>query len=218
MLYEAMEDSKLSVTVCDGIRTKLVTVRIPRFTLMGATTDPDLLPNALRSRFRILGDLQYYGTGDLMKIVLRAAKAEGIEASDEAAQMVAEASLGTPRVALRLWSRVRDFVVARACNPAAPEEARACNLTGPELARACMLVGVEEARAGLRSVGVDERGLGPVHQQALSILKARGPGVAVGTARLAAMLGLHRRTFQIYQDDLQRLDLIAVTPRGLVTV
>ncbi len=115
-LYEAMEDRRISDP--DGVR------RVARFTLVGATTDEDLLPAALRSRFTIRQDLAYYDERDLVEILRRGAKHVGLEIDDEAAQLLARASRDTPRDALALLASVREGAPPRPRGRARKERVR----------------------------------------------------------------------------------------------
>ena len=107
--------------------------------------------------------------------------------------MIAAAAVGTPRQALRCLLRARDLAVAHVRQ----------------------VVTKADAAEALRTLGLDQRGLGPSHQRALRILRYRGR--PIGSARLAACVGQRRATFQqTLEPDLLRLGLVSITPRGLV--
>ena len=107
--YPAMEDSQLPITVGAGAGARVVTLELPPFTLIGATTRAGLLSTPLRDRFGLQHRLEHYGPGDLARIVVRSARVLGIEIESAGARAIAERARGTPRVANRLLKRVRDF-------------------------------------------------------------------------------------------------------------
>src|SRR5579863_8886977 len=111
--YPAMEDGTLPITVGQGAGARVVTLELPRFTLIGATTRAGLLTTPLRDRFGIQHRLEHYGPEDLARIVRRSAKLLDVEIDDDGAIAVAQRSRGTPRVANRLLKRVRDFAEVR---------------------------------------------------------------------------------------------------------
>src|SRR4051794_36909259 len=107
--YPAMEDRQLPITVGAGAGARVVTLDLPPFTLIGATTRAGLLTTPLRDRFGLQHRLEHYGAGDLARIVVRSARVLGIEIESAGARAIAGRSRGTPRVANRLLRRVRDF-------------------------------------------------------------------------------------------------------------
>ena len=114
-IYPAMEDFRIDFTVDSGMHSKVVTIGLRPFTLIGATTRAGLLTQALRTRFGIVHNLGFYPVEDIVRILARAAgllRMDGIPAAT--LQAIAERSRGTPRVALRLLRRVRDFSAVRA--------------------------------------------------------------------------------------------------------
>src|SRR5438105_6732010 len=112
--YPAMEDRRLPITVGQGAGARVVTLELPAFTLIGATTRAGLLTTPLRERFGIQQRLEHYGPEDLEKIVRRSAAILGAVIEVSGAQAIAERSRGTPRVANRLLKRVRDYAEVRA--------------------------------------------------------------------------------------------------------
>ena len=111
--YPAMEDAALPITVGQGAGARVVTLPLPPFTLIGATTRTGLLTTPLRDRFGIQHRLEHYGPDDLATIVRRSARLLGVEISDDGAVAIAARSRGTPRVANRLLKRVRDYAEVR---------------------------------------------------------------------------------------------------------
>ena len=111
--YPAMEDRALPITVGQGAGARVVTLDLPPFTLIGATTRAGLLTTPLRDRFGIQHRLEHYEPADLARIVRRSARLLGVEIDDDGAVAIAERSRGTPRVANRLLKRVRDYAEVR---------------------------------------------------------------------------------------------------------
>ena len=163
-----------------------------KITVIGATTNPDLMPKPLRDRFTMQEDLLPYEKDKLVEIVRKTARAP-IE--NDAAQLIASASLGTPRKALALLASVDDHRVAFDHDS----------------------IDIELVNQTFRQRRIDHRGLGINHQRGLSILqKARRP---VGQARLATTMGIDRDVFRsTVEPELLRLGLITVTPQGLVAM
>ena len=111
--YPAMEDRKLPITVGQGAGARVVTLDLPEFTLVGATTRAGLLTTPLRDRFGVTHRLELYEPADLGRIVRRSAGILGVAIDDAGAETIAARSRGTPRVANRLLKRVRDFAEVR---------------------------------------------------------------------------------------------------------
>src|SRR6202521_2228449 len=135
--YPAMEEGRLPITVGQGAGARVVTLDLPPFTLVGATTRTGLLTTPLRDRFGIQARLEPYSVEDLVRIVRRSAGILQIGLEEDGANAIAERSRGTPRVANRLLKRVRDFAQVR--------------MEG--------LVTERAARAALEMLEVDELGL-----------------------------------------------------------
>src|ERR1051325_5489349 len=114
ILYPAMEDYELDIVIGQGPGARSVKVPLKKFTLIGATTRAGLLTSPLRSRFRIVHRLDFYGAADLEEIVRRSARILAVKIDDAAAAEIARRSRGTPRVANRLLRRVRDYAQVRA--------------------------------------------------------------------------------------------------------
>jgi Holliday junction DNA helicase RuvB len=189
-LYEVMDGQTLSLQVTEGIRGRALTMRLPPITVVGATTEPHRLPPPLLSRFPLEETVEPYSDEDLARIITRAANRRGRTMTEDAALILARAARGTPRRAKALLSRTCDV-------------AGACHLDAPQ------------ARAALDAAGIDPRGLGPEHRRALRHLRDR----PIGTARLAALLGLTTKAFRtLLEPDLLRMGLVTPTPRGLVAV
>ncbi len=164
-----------------------------RFTLIGATTDEDLLPAPLRSRFRIRADLEFYSVEEIMEILRREAGRLEIGIDLDAARLLAGASHDTPRDALSLLSVARD-------------EAQIRDLP---------TIDVEIASTVLSSLGIDEQGLSRIQREYLAALAGAGGPLSLGT--LADRLGKSAYAIKTVQEPfLIRRGLVARTPRGRV--
>ncbi len=109
ILYPSMEDFRLDIIIGSGPAAQTVKIDLPRFTLIGATTRAGMLSNPLRDRFGMNFRMQFYTTEELSTIVIQASLKLGKKIDKEAAHEIAKRSRGTPRIALRLLKRVRDF-------------------------------------------------------------------------------------------------------------
>ncbi len=111
VLYSAMEDFKLDIMIGEGVSARAIKIDLPKFTLVGATTRIGLISNPLRDRFGILMRMEFYSHDELREIVLRDANILNIKIEEEGALEIAKRSRGTPRIAIRLLRRVRDFAL-----------------------------------------------------------------------------------------------------------
>jgi Holliday junction DNA helicase RuvB len=161
--YPAMEDRRLPITVGQGAGARVVTLELPQFTLIGATTRAGLLTTPLRDRFGIQARLEHYDTDDLTRIVRRSAEILQIAVDEQGAHAIAARSRGTPRVANRLLKRVRDYAEVR--------------LDG--------IVGADAAHGALELLEVDERGLDRLDREILRTICAKFNGGPVGLSTLA---------------------------------
>jgi Holliday junction DNA helicase RuvB len=188
-----MEDHRLPITVGQGAGARVVTLELPPFTLVGATTRAGLLTTPLRDRFGIQAHLEPYSAEELAIIVKRSAAILEIELEDDGAWAIAERSRGTPRVANRLLRRARDFAEVR--------------MDGVLSARA--------ARAALELLEVDERGLDRLDRGILSTICTKFDGGPVGLSTLAVAIGEEQDTIEdVYEPYLLKEGLIKRTPRG----
>jgi Holliday junction DNA helicase RuvB len=191
--YPAMEDRRLPITVGQGAGARVVTLELPPFTLVGATTRTGLLTTPLRDRFGIQARLEPYATAELATIVRRSAAILEIELEDGGALAIAARSRGTPRVANRLLKRVRDFAQVR--------------MEG--------VVSADAAHAALELLEVDERGLDRLDREILSVICAKFDGGPVGLSTLAVAVGEEQDTIEdVYEPYLLQEGLIKRTPRG----
>jgi Holliday junction DNA helicase RuvB len=191
--YPAMEDRRLPITVGQGAGARVVTLELPAFTLIGATTRAGLLTTPLRDRFGIHHRLEHYTAGDLAQIVRRSASILGIEIDAAGAGAIAERSRGTPRVANRLLKRVRDFAQVRAGGT----------------------IDAAIADAALDLLEVDAAGLDRLDREILRTICAKFEGGPVGLATLAMAVGEEPGTIEdVYEPYLVQSGLLQRTPRG----
>ena len=191
--YPAMEDQRLPITVGQGAGARVVTLELPQFTLIGATTLAGLLTTPLRDRFGIQARLEHYATDDLARIVRRSAEILQIEIEEEGALAIATRSRGTPRVANRLLKRVRDYAEVR--------------LDG--------VVGADAAHGALDLLEVDEQGLDRLDREILRAICVKFDGGPVGLSTLAVAVGEEQDTIEdVYEPYLLQQGLIKRTARG----
>ena len=194
-LYPAMEDGQLPVVLGQGAGARTVTLDLPAFTLVGATTRAGLLTTPLRDRFGLRHRLEHYDPSDLAEIVERSAGILGVEIEPAAATAIAGRSRGTPRVANRLLKRVRDFAEVRG--------------TG--------VVTAAIADQGLRMLEVDEAGLDRADRAILGAIAEKFGGGPVGLSTLAAAVDEEQDTIEdVYEPYLLQQGLIKRTSRGRV--
>jgi Holliday junction DNA helicase RuvB len=191
--YPAMEDRRLPITVGQGAGARVVTLDLPPFTMVGATTRAGLLTTPLRDRFGIHHRLEHYTPDDLARIVRRSATILGAEIDEAGARAIAERSRGTPRVANRLLKRVRDFAQVRA---------------GGTIDGAI-------ADAALDLLEVDAAGLDRLDREILRTICAKFGGGPVGLSTLAMAVGEEPGTIEdVYEPYLVQSGLLQRTPRG----
>ncbi|HLM50685.1 MAG TPA: Holliday junction branch migration DNA helicase RuvB [Solirubrobacteraceae bacterium] len=191
--YPAMEDRRLPITVGQGAGARVVTLDLPAFTLIGATTRAGLLTTPLRDRFGLQHRLDPYGADDLARIVGRSAAILGVAVDPEGARAIAARSRGTPRVANRLLKRVRDFAQVRGEG----------------------VVTADAARDALALLEVDEEGLDRLDREILHAICVTFGGGPVGLSTLAVAVGDERDTIEdVYEPYLLQRGLLQRTPRG----
>jgi Holliday junction DNA helicase RuvB len=191
--YPAMEDGVLPITVGQGAGARVVTLPLPPFTLVGATTRTGLLTTPLRDRFGIQHRLEHYGPVHLAQIVMRSAALLGVEIEPDGAEAIAGRSRGTPRVANRLLKRVRDYAEVRHGG----------------------VVSAEVAASALDLLEVDDEGLDRLDREILRAICERFSGGPVGLSTLAVAVGEESDTIEdVYEPYLLQRGLIERTPRG----
>jgi len=191
--YPAMEDGCLPITIGQGAGASVVTIPLPPFTLIGATTRAGLITGPLRDRFGIQHRLEHYGPDDLATIVRRSARLLEVAIEDGGARAIAARSRGTPRVANRLLKRVRDYAEVRGSGV----------VTG------------DVAIEALDLLGVDHEGLDRLDRQILRAICEKFGGGPVGLSTLAVAVGEEQDTVEdVYEPYLLQRGLIERTPRG----
>jgi Holliday junction DNA helicase RuvB len=194
-LYPAMEDFKLDIIIDKGANARSIQLRLPKFTLIGATTRAGLLTGPMRARFGVVARLDYYLPEELCTIVNRSARLLQVEILPEAAQEMAKRARGTPRVANRLLRRVRDFAQIEGKNA----------------------IDFDMAGAALNRLEVDELGLDDMDKRILAALIEKFAGGPVGINTLAVAVGEEGETLEeIYEPFLIQQGLLKRTSRGRV--
>lgn len=195
ILYEAMEDYRLTFMTGHNEDARNITINLKPFTLVGATTKPGDLSSPLRDRFGIINRLNYYTIEELEKIVKRTSRVFNMPISDEASNMIAVRSRGTPRIANRLYRRIRDFASYEF------NDKIDSKLTENSLMR----------------LRIDALGLDEIDVRYLTALIKRFNGGPVGLETLASTIGEEIRNLEeVYEPYLLKLGLINKTPRGRV--
>jgi holliday junction DNA helicase RuvB len=195
ILYGALEDFRLDIVVGQGPAARTLTLDLPHFTLVGATTRTGLLTTPLRDRFGMTFRLGLYEPEELGRIVRRSARILGVTVADPAADEIARRARGTPRIANRILRRVRD--VAEVKHEGVVTEA--------------------VAREALALLEVDEHGLERTDRELLRAIVERFSGGPVGLSTLAVALGEEPDTIEdVYEPYLLRLGYLQRTPRGRI--
>lgn len=195
VLYPAMEDFHLDIIIGEGPAARSVRIDIPKFTLIGATTRLGLLSNPLRDRFGIPLRLNFYNTEELVKVLNRAAELLNTKISQKGAEEIAKRSRGTPRIALRLLKRVRDFASVENKNEI--DEGIADN--------------------ALNRLEVDKAGLDSNDYRYLKFISDNYNGGPVGVETIAAALSEQRDAIEeAIEPYLIQIGLLQRTPRGRV--
>jgi Holliday junction DNA helicase RuvB len=193
--YPAMEDHRLPITVGQGAGARVVTLDLPPFTLVGATTRTGLLTTPLRDRFGVTHRLELYTPAELGQIVRRSAGILEVEIDDAGAEVIAARARGTPRVANRLLKRVRDVAEVRGAGR----------------------IDAGVAREALELLEVDEEGLDRLDRDILRAVCEKFGGGPVGLSTLAVAVGEEADTIEdVYEPYLLQRGFLMRTPRGRV--
>ena len=195
ILYPAMEDYCIDIVVGKDSGVRSIRLELPPFTLVGATTRAGDLSAPLRDRFGIVSQLNYYDLEDLSKIIRRTSKVMNNVIEEQAVVEIAKRSRGTPRIANRLFRRVRDF--AQVLNDG--------------------VITYEIAKMALNRLQVDELGLDNVDHKYLRGIIERFKGGPVGLEALSASIGEEPMNIEdVYEPYLLQLGYIQRTPRGRI--
>ena len=196
-LYPAMEDFRFDVVLGAGLGAQTMEMKLERFTLVGATTRTGLLASPLRDRFPIQDRLDYYAPGELKEIVLRAAHKLSVAVDAEGAEELARRARGTPRIALRLLQRGRDFAQVEGDG---------------QLDRSMV-------ELTLSRLEVDADGLDAMDRRILACVIETFAGGPVGIEAVAAAVGEEAGTIEdVYEPFLVREGYLARSPRGRIAL
>jgi len=195
ILYPAMEDFRLDITIGKGHSARIRSINLPKFTLVGATTRIGALSSPLRDRFGFIQHLHFYSTTELTQIVLRSADILQIKIDMQGAEVIAARARGTPRIANRLLKRVRDYAEVKADGS----------------------INQAIATTALQLFNVDPQGLDWIDRQLLTVLIEKFGGGPVGLDTLAAATGEDTQTIEsVYEPYLLQIGYLQRTPRGRV--
>ena len=195
VLYSAMEDYKLDIVIGKGPAARSVRLDLPKFTVIGATTRTGSLAGPLRDRFGIIHRLEYYKEPEIEQIINRTAGILKTEIKPEATKLLATRSRLTPRIANRIFKRVRDFA----------------DVNGDGI------VDMEIAKQSLKLMEIDDLGLDPADRNMLRLMYENYGERPVGLATIAALTGDEATTIEdFYEPYLMQLGLLARTPKGRV--
>lgn len=195
ILYPAMEDFVLDLIIGKGPSARNVRLKLPRFTVVGATTRLALLSSPLRDRFGVVQRLDFYDLPAMVQIVQRSARILGVQIDPEGAEEIARRARGTPRIANRLLKRVRDYAQVRADG----------------------VITREVAQEALALLEIDELGLDDIDRRVLLTIIEKFDGGPVGLETIAAAISEESDTIMdVYEPYLLQLGFLERTPRGRV--
>lgn len=195
ILYPAMEDYVLDIMVGNDSSSKSIRIDLPPFTLVGATTRAGDLSSPLRDRFGIISKLQYYTVDELTQIVKRTSRVLGSPIEEEAARELACRSRGTPRIANRLFKRVRDFAIVKGKGS----------------------IDLEITKYALDKLKVDRLGLDDTDYHLLRSIIEKFNGGPVGIEAIASSIGEEVTTIEdVYEPYLLQIGLLKRTSRGRI--
>ncbi len=193
ILYPAMEDYKLDIIIGKGPSARILELKLPRFTLIAATTRIGLLSGPLRSRFGDTYKLAFYETKEIKQIIARSARILRVKIDEEGLTIIAQSSRQTPRVANRLLKRVRDYAEVEGVG----------------------IINRTIAQNALRMLEVDTLGLEETDRKILDVIINKFSGGPVGVKTLAAATSEEEDTIEsVYEPYLLQLGFIERTPRG----
>jgi Holliday junction DNA helicase RuvB len=195
VLYPAMEDYALDIVIGKGPSARSIRLKLPRFTVIGATTRLALVTAPLRARFGAVYRLDFYEIGSMVKIIERASAQLGVKAEHEGISEIAQRTRGTPRVALRLLRRVRDYAQVRA---------------GGTITRSV-------ARQALDLLNIDSSGLDDMDRRVLYAIIEKYNGGPVGLSTISASISEEPDTIMdVVEPYLLQLGFLERTSQGRV--
>jgi len=195
ILYPGMEDFALDIVIGKGPSARSIRLKLPRFTVIGATTRLALVTSPLRARFGAVYRLDFYDITSMEKIILRASEKLNVLADEEGIQEIARRARGTPRVALRLLRRVRDYSQVR--------------MDG--------IISRNAAISALELMDVDEKGLDAIDRRVLLTIIEKYGGGPVGLSTIAASISEEPDTIMdVVEPYLLQLGFLDRTSQGRV--
>lgn len=195
ILYSAMEDFELDIVVGQEGSTRSIKIDLPPFTLVGATTRAGDISAPLRDRFGIVSKLNYYTEEELKNIIKRTSRVLGMDIEDNAALELARRSRKTPRIANRLFKRVRDFACVKGES----------------------LITLDTTRTSLQRLKVDKYGLDAIDIEYLDAIINKFNGGPVGVETISSAIGEEQSTIEdVVEPYLMQEGFIKRTPRGRV--
>ena len=195
ILYSAMEDFKINIIVSKETTAETITVQLPPFTLVGATTRAGDLSAPLRARFGICEKVDFYSNSELTLIVNRTAEFFNCEIDNISSHEIAKRSRGTPRIANRIFRRVRDFANYNNSN----------------------VITINDAKKALGALRIDSIGLDEVDVNYLLTIKNRFNGGPAGLETIACAIGEEESNLEeVYEPYLLKIGFIDRTPKGRV--
>lgn len=195
LLYPAMEDFRLDITIGKGQSARTRSLTLPRFTLIGATTNMGALTSPLRDRFGLIQRLRFYSLSELQLVVERTAQLLAVEITPDGAAEIARRARGTPRIANRLLRRVRDY----------------------SQVKGYPVIDQDVAGQAMDLYNVDPLGLDWTDRLVLSTMIEQFQGGPVGLDAIAAATGEDARTIEdVYEPYLLQIGFLNRTPRGRV--
>ena len=195
ILYPAMEDFSLDIIVGSEGNSRNIKIDLPPFTLVGATTRAGDLSSPLRDRFGITSKLQFYTIEELRDIIKRTARVLDVEIEDDAAVELAKRSRGTPRIANRLFKRVRDFAQVKGNG----------------------IINIAITEEALNRLKVDSIGLDNTDHDLLLAIINKFNGGPVGVEAIASSIGEEVTTIEdVYEPYLLQMGLLKRTSRGRI--
>ncbi len=192
-LYPAMEDFRFDYVPGKGAGAQSLRLKLPNFTVVGATTRMGMLSSPLRDRFGAVYRLEYYSPDDLYQVIMRSARILNLEVTEAGAQIIAQRARGTPRVANRLLRRARDYAQVEAGG----------------------IVDEQVARATMAMWDIDDLGLDRIDRRILGTVIEKYGGGPVGLETIAVSVSEDPETVEdVYEPYLIQLGFVARTPRG----
>ena len=193
ILYPAMEDFEMDLVLNNDGKSRNIKIDLPPFTLVGATTRAGDISSPLRDRFGIISKLQYYTEDELLQIVTRTSKVLNMPIDEDAARLIAKRCRKTPRIANRLFKRVRDFALVSGADK----------------------IEYDMANESLKRLKVDEYGLDSIDIEYLKSLITKFNGGPVGVETIATSIGEEVSTIEdVVEPFLLQEGFIKRTPRG----